>query len=70
MASTTGTETGARHRGRQRRDGTPVRVGVDPRQSPFQFTDHGLTQHVLDLLCIVVHVVRRDLGSVGEIKFP
>jgi len=52
--------------------GNRFTVGVFCRviQTPFQFTHHGFTENVLNLFRIFVHVIRCDVGRVGQIQFP
>ena len=47
-----------------------MRVGVDPRQSPLQLPDRRFAQHMLDLFGVVVDVIGRDLGGVGQVELP
>jgi hypothetical protein len=51
-------------------DGFAVRICVGKLQSAFERADNILTQDMLDMFGVVMHMVRRDLCGMCEVQFP
>ena len=39
-------------------------------EQALEFAHHIVAKDVLDFLGVIVHVVRRDVGGVGQVKLP
>ena len=52
------------------RDGPAVRVACRVIEHPLKLAHDVITEHVLDLLSIVVHVVGSNVGLIGQVQFP
>lgn len=51
-------------------DGPAVRVAGRVIEHPLKLAHDIIPEHVLDLLSIVVHMVGRNVGLVGQIELP
>ena len=52
------------------RDGPAVGIDAGVVKGALKRAHDFLTQHVLNVLGVIVHVVRRNLGLVGEVQLP
>ena len=52
------------------RDGPAVRVAGRVIEHPLKLAHDIISEHVLDLLSIVVHVVGSNVGLVGQVQLP
>ena len=51
-------------------DGPAVRVDAGVVEGALKRAHDFLTQHVLNLLGVIVHMVGRNLGLIGKVQFP